>query len=146
MKQRLNAYKVAPSTMKAMMALEEAVQASGLERSLIVLVKLRASIIKGCAYCVDMHTKDARKNGETEQRLYLVSAWRESPLYTPRERAALAWTDALTLLPQTNAPDDVYDAARLEFSEEEIVKLTLLIVAINGWNRIAVGFRMVHPV
>jgi AhpD family alkylhydroperoxidase len=145
-KARLNAFKVAPDVIKAMLALEEAAQAGGLEKSLVHLVKLRASQINGCAYCVDMHTKEARRDGETEQRLYLVSAWHESPLYTPRERAAFAWTDALTRVADTRAPDDVYEEARKEFSEEELVKLTLLIVAINGWNRFAVGFRTVHPV
>ena len=145
MKQRLNFYKASPGSLAAMQALEQAVQSSGLERPLVELVKLRASILNGCAFCVDMHTKDARRSGETEQRLYLVAAWKESPIYTPRERAALAWTDALTLLPQSQAPDDAYEEAAREFSEEELVKLTLLIVAINGWNRFAVGFRMVHP-
>ena len=110
------------------------------------LVVTRASQINGCAFCLDMHTADARKRGETEQRLYLLDAWRNSPLFSDRERAALAWTEALTLLPQTRAPDDVYQALKAQFSEEEQVKLTLLIVAINGWNRIQVGFRAVHPI
>ncbi len=145
MQARLNAFEAAPAAMKAMRALEEAVRGSGLEPSLMELVKLRASVINGCAFCIDMHTKDARKHGETEQRLYLVSASHESPIYTPRERAALAWTDALTRLADTHAPDDVYDAVRKEFSEEDLVKLTLLIITINGWNRFAVGFRTVHP-
>ena len=110
------------------------------------LVVTRASQINGCAFCLDMHTADARKRGETEQRLYLLDAWRDSPLYSERERAALAWTEALTLLAETRAPDDVYEALKAQFSDEEQVKLTLLIVAINGWNRIQVGFRAVHPV
>ena len=110
------------------------------------LVVTRASQINGCAFCLDMHTSDARKRGETEQRLYLLDAWRDSPLYSERERAALAWTEALTLLAETRAPDDVYEALKAQFSDEEQVKLTLLIVAINGWNRIQVGFRAVHPV
>jgi AhpD family alkylhydroperoxidase len=110
------------------------------------LVVIRASQINGCAFCLDMHTAEARKHGETEQRLYLIDTWRDSPLYSHRERAALAWTEALTLLPQTRAPDEVYDELKAQFSDEEQVKLTLLIVAINGWNRIQVGFRAVHPV
>ena len=132
--------------MKAMMALEAYVQSSGLDRSLIELVKARASQINGCGFCLDLHTRDARAHGETEQRLYLLSAWRESPLYSERERAALAWTESLTLIAQTQAPDDVYELARSQFFKEELVKLTLLMVTINGWNRIAIGFRSVHPV
>ncbi len=145
MKSRLDAYKAAPETMKAMLAFENAVKTSGLEHSLIELVKTRASQINGCAYCIHMHTRDARASGESEERLYLLSAWRESPLYTSRERAALAWTESLTLLSQTQAPDADYEILQAEFSPEEQVKLTLLIGAINVWNRIAVGFRSVHP-
>lgn len=145
MKPRLNPYKLVPEAMQAMMALEGFVEKSGLEHSLIDLVKTRASQINGCAYCVHMHTREARARGETEERLYLLSAWRESPLYTERERAALEWTEAVTLVSQTHIPDAVYDLARRRFSEEEIVKLTLAVVAINGWNRIAIGFRAVHP-
>jgi AhpD family alkylhydroperoxidase len=144
-KPRLNPYKLVPEAMQAMMALEGFVEKSGLEHSLIDLVKTRASQINGCAYCVHMHTREARARGETEERLYLLSAWRESPLYTERERAALEWTEAVTLVSQTHIPDAVYDLARRRFSEEEIVKLTLAVVAINGWNRIAIGFRAVHP-
>jgi len=144
-KPRLNPYKLVPEAMQAMMALEGFVEKSGLEHSLIDLVKTRASQINGCAYCVHMHTREARARGETEERLYLLSAWRESPLYTERERAALEWTEAVTLVSQTHIPDAVYDLARRHFSEEEIVKLTLAVVAINGWNRIAIGFRAVHP-
>ena len=117
MKPRMNFFKAAPDTIKALVAVEDQVKASGLEHSLIELVKTRASQINGCAYCVDMHTTDARKAGETEQRLYLLNAWRESPLYTDRERAALAWTEALTLISETHAPDDVYEAMRAQFSE-----------------------------
>jgi AhpD family alkylhydroperoxidase len=146
MQPRLNAFKAAPEIMKALLALEEAVQASGLERSLIELVKTRASQINGCAYCIHMHTKDARAHGETEERLYLLSAWQESPLYTDRERAALAWTEAVTLVSQTHVPDDVYAQLRASFSEAEIVKLTMLVATINAWNRIAISFRSVHPV
>src|ERR1043166_7567055 len=102
---------------------------------------MRATQINGCAYCLDMHSKDARANGETEQRLYLLNAWREAPFYTDRERAALAWTEALTRVADTHAPDDVYEEARRQFSEDELVALTMAIVAINGWNRLAIGFR-----
>ena len=142
----MNYYQAAPETVKALRAVEAQILASGLEKSLIELVKTRASQINGCAYCVDMHTTDARKHGETEQRLYLLSAWRESPLYTDRERAALAWTEALTLISETHAPDDVYEAMRAQFSEAEAVNLTMLIGAINAWNRVAIGFRAIHPV
>ena len=146
MEARLNPYTAAPDAMKAMMALESYVRGCGLEPSLIELVKTRASQINGCAYCIDMHTRDARAHGETEQRLYLLSAWHESPLYSDRERAALAWTEALTLISETHAPDAVYEEARAQFSEEELTKLSLLIGTINAWNRIAIGFRAVHPV
>ena len=142
---RMNYYKAAPESINAVMELEKHVVASGLEPSLIELVKTRASQINGCAYCIHMHTSDARKHGETEERLYLLNAWRESPLYTARERAALAWTEALTLIAETHAPDDAWEAVRAEFSEAEIVKLTVLIGTINTWNRIAIGFRAVHP-
>ena len=146
MKTRLAPYKIAPDLMKAMGALEAAVAGSGLEKSLIELVKTRASQINGCAFCVHMHTKDARALGETDERLYVLSAWRESPLYTDRERAALAWTESVTLVSQTNVPDDVYEQVRGSFSDEEIVKLTMLVATINAWNRIAVSFRFIHPV
>ena len=146
MKPRMNFYQAAPDTMKALMALENQIVASGLELSLIELVKTRASQINGCAFCVNMHTQDARKRGETEQRLYLLNAWREAPFYTDRERAALAWTDAVTLIAETHAPDDVYENMRAHFSEAEAVNLTMLIGAINAWNRIAISFRAIHPV
>ncbi len=146
MQPRLNAFKAAPELIKALLALEETVQASGLERSLIELVKTRASQINGCAYCIHMHTKDARAHGETEERLYLLNAWRESPLYTDRERAALAWTEAVTLVAETHVPDDVYAELRASFSEAEAVKLTMLVATINTWNRIAISFRSIHPV
>ncbi|TAL79328.1 MAG: carboxymuconolactone decarboxylase family protein [Beijerinckiaceae bacterium] len=146
MEARLNPYKVSPESMQALGALEKQVQASGLEKSLFELVKTRASQINGCAFCLHMHTRDARAEGETEERLYLLDAWRESSLYSERERAALAWTEAVTLVSQTHVPDDVFEAARKQFSEEELVKLTLLIIAINGWNRIAISFRSQHPV
>ncbi|MBV2145045.1 carboxymuconolactone decarboxylase family protein [Falsochrobactrum sp. TDYN1] len=146
MEPRLFPHKLAPKIMQAMIALEKTVAEAGLEYSLYELVRIRASQINGCAYCIHMHTRDARKAGETEERLYLVSAWRESPLFTPRERAALAWTEALTLLAQTRAPDEDFDALREHFTDEEIVKLSMAINVINVWNRIAVGFRSVHPV
>jgi AhpD family alkylhydroperoxidase len=146
MKPRLNYFAAAPETMQAMLDLENRVRESGLEHSLIHLVKTRASQVNGCAFCIHMHTRDARAQGETEERLYLLDAWRESPLYTDRERAALAWTEALTLVSQTHAPDQDYEALREHFSEEEQVKLTLLIATINAWNRLSIGFRSVHPV
>jgi AhpD family alkylhydroperoxidase len=139
-------YKLFPEAIKAMTALETAVKNSGLEHSLIHLVKLRASQINGCAYCIHMHATDARAQGETEMRLYMLSAWRESPLYSDRERAALAWTEALTLLAATGAPDGDYEWLKSEFTETEQVKLTILIGAINVWNRLQVGFRVLHPV
>ena len=132
--------------LKSLYDIENYLSHSGLDHKLLLLIKMRASQINGCAFCLDMHTADARKRGETEQRLYLLDAWRDSPLYSDRERAALAWTEALTLLPGTRAPDDVYEALKARFSEEEQVKLSLVIVAINGWNRINVGFRAVHPI
>lgn len=126
---------------RAMLALNAFVESCGLEHSLLELVKTRASQINACAYCIDMHTIDARAAGETEQRLYLLSAWQEAPFYTPRERAALAWTEAVTLVGETHVPDDVYEEARAHFSEEELVNLTWAIVVINGWNRMSVAFR-----
>jgi AhpD family alkylhydroperoxidase len=143
---RLNPYQAAPNTLKALMALESEVQGSGLEQSLIELVKTRASQINGCAFCINMHTQDARKHGETEQRLYLLDAWRESPVYSERERAALAWTEAVTQISETHAPDGAYEEVRAQFSEAETVNLTMLIATINAWNRIAIGFRLVPPV
>src|SRR5512144_523666 len=124
MKPRMNFYQAAPDTIKALGALETHVQGTGLEQSLIELVKTRASQINGCAYCINMHTEDARKHGEAEQRLYLLNAWREAPVYTDRERAALAWTEAVTLICETHAPDDVYAEVRTHFSEAETVNLT----------------------
>lgn len=142
---RLNYYALEPKAVQAMMELENAVRESGLEVSLYELVKMRASQINGCAFCLHMHSQDARKAGETEDRLHLLAAWRESSLYTPRERAALAWTESLTKLPDTGAPDADFEPLREHFSENEIVWLTMMIVAINGWNRLAVGFRSQHP-
>ncbi|MCC7048273.1 MAG: carboxymuconolactone decarboxylase family protein [Alphaproteobacteria bacterium] len=146
MQARLNAYAAAPGAIKALVGVETYIQNSGLEHALIELVKMRASQINGCAYCLDMHSKDARRNGETEQRLYLLNAWRESPAYSARERAALAWTEALTLIAETHAPDDVYAEVRAQFKDDELANLTTLIGLINVWNRLAIGFRNVHPV
>jgi AhpD family alkylhydroperoxidase len=146
MKTRMNYFAKAPELMKAMIALESAVKDSGFDHKLLHLVKLRASQINGCAYCVDMHVKEARNDGETEQRIHLISAWRESPLFTDRERAALEWTEALTLLPQSRAADEFYDPLKDHFSDVEIVQLTMLIGVINTWNRLAVGFRSQHPI
>jgi AhpD family alkylhydroperoxidase len=143
MEPRLDFYKASPEATKAMLALSAAVSKLPLEPLLSELVKLRASQINGCAFCVDMHSIDARKHGETERRLYAVAAWRESPFFTPRERAALAWTEALTRVADTHAPDADYEALCAEFSERERVDLTLAIGTINAWNRLAVGFRSV---
>ena len=142
MTQRIDYAKVSPGALNAMYGLEKHLIKSGLEHSLRELVKMRASQINGCAYCIDMHSKDARAAGETEQRLYGLSAWRETPFYTDRERAALAWTEALTLIAETHVPDELYEQARQHFSEQELVDLTLAVVAINGWNRIAISFRL----
>ena len=144
MKPRLNLFN--NPALQPMIKMSESVENAGLEKSLLELVKMRSSQINHCAFCLDMHSKDARKNGETEQRLYLLNGWRESPLYSDRERAALAWTEALTLISETQAPDADYEALKQHFTEEEMVQLTLMIVTINSWNRIAVGFRQVHPV
>ncbi len=145
-RERLSAFQVAPGAYEAVRGVEAYIQRCGLEKSLIELVKMRASQINGCAFCLDMHSKDARRNGETEQRLYLLDAWRESPLYSDRERAALEWTETLTRVADTHAPDDVYDAVRAQFGEVELVNLTTLIGLINLWNRLAIGFRSQHPV
>ena len=141
MKQRLDYSKESDGALKGLLELEKYVHGSGLERTLYELVKTRASQINGCAYCIDMHTKDARKAGETEQRLYTLSAWRETPFYTPRERAALEWTEALTLISGNDVPDPLYEAVREHFTEKEIIALTMAIIAINGWNRLATSFR-----
>ncbi len=143
MKPRLSYTKVAPGAYEVMSQLQRYVDNCGIEKSLLELIKLRASQINGCAYCIDMHTKDARANGETERRLYGLSAWHETPFYTERERAALLWTETVTLVSQTHIPDAVYEETRKQFSEKEIVDLTMAIVAINGWNRLAIGFRTV---
>jgi AhpD family alkylhydroperoxidase len=142
MAERLNYAKAFPEGIHAVLNLEKTIRSSGLEPSLLELVKTRASQINGCAYCIDMHTKDARAAGETEQRLYALSAWRETPFFTPRECAALAWTEAITNIQQGHAGDEVYELARKEFEEAELVKLTLAIAQINTWNRIAIAFRV----
>src|SRR5713226_3590102 len=142
MQSRLDVQKVSPAAYHAMLGLETFVRKSSkLEPSLLELVKMRASQINGCAYCLDMHSKDARAEGETEQRLYTLSAWRETPFFTDRERAALEWTEALTLVHEGHVPDAVYEEARQRFSEEELANLAMAVVAINGWNRLAIGFR-----
>lgn len=143
MKSRMEYGEVAPGARDAMLGLERYVHGSGLEPALLELVKIRASQINGCAYCLDMHTKDARAKGEKEQRLYAVAAWHEAPFFTERERAALAWTEAITRVSQAHVPDETYEAARKQFKEKELVDLTLAIVAINGWNRLAIAFRTV---
>lgn len=139
--QRINYPKLAPEAVRAMRAVEQYVRQSGLEASLLELVRLRASQINGCAYCIDMHTQDARAAGESEQRLYTLSAWRETPFYSQRERAALAWTEAVTLISQRGASDEAYDLVRQHLSEKETVDLTMAIIAVNGWNRLAISFR-----
>ncbi len=139
----MNYKRVAPGASLAISKLEEYVNSTGLDTSLLNLVKIRASQINGCAWCLDMHTKDARADGETEQRLYALSAWRETPFYTSRERSALAWTESVTLVSQTGVPDEVYEEARKQFSEKELVDLTMAVIAINGWNRLNVAFRTV---
>jgi AhpD family alkylhydroperoxidase len=143
MEPRIDFKKASPQGAKAVGELHAFVHKCGLERTLLELVKLRASQINGCAQCIDMHTKELRANGETEQRLYLLSAWEESPFYSNRERAALAWTEALTLVTKGHVPDEVYEQARAQFSEEELANLTVAIVAINGANRINIAFRTV---
>ena len=145
-KPRLNPFAAAPALMQSWLDFGKRVLQQELENSLMGLVKIRASQMNGCAFSLHMHTAAARKQGESEERPYLLTAWRESPLYNKRERAALAWTEALTLISDTHVPEDVYEALEAQFSAEEQVKLTLLIVAINGWNRVQVGFRAVHPI
>jgi AhpD family alkylhydroperoxidase len=137
--QRLALARVAPDAYRAMYALQQYVTSAGIDHQLLHLVYLRASYINGCAYCVDMHTKDARAAGETEQRLYSVPVWRETPFYSPQERAALAYTEAVTLIGAAGVPDDVYDEAREYFDEGALVGLTMAIITINGWNRLAVA-------
>lgn len=139
---RLNYAKAAPKTLQAMLAISEVAKQSGLEESLLYLIDTRASQINGCAFCIDMHIRDAKAAGETDDRINLLTAWREVDLYTPRERAALAWTEKLTRLADSHVTDQDFNAARKEFTEEELANLTLAIVTINGWNRFNVGFRV----
>lgn len=141
MTERLNYRTQSPKGMEAMLGLETYVRSSGLEKSLLELVKTRVSQINGCAYCLDMHTKDARAAGETEQRLYTLSAWREAPFFTARERAALAWAEAVTQIAEGPIEDVLYESARQQFGEKELVDLTLAVIAINGWNRLAIPFQ-----
>ena len=143
MKARIDLKHVNPGIMHAMLGLERQVHKAGLDSKLVDLVRMRASQINGCAYCLDMHSKDARANGETEQRLYGLEAWRETPYYSARERAALEWTEALTLVSETRVPDEVYERVRQQFSEDELAHLSLAVVAINGWNRLNVAARTV---
>jgi AhpD family alkylhydroperoxidase len=143
MKPRFDLLHVSPGLIHAMLALERQVQKAGLDGKLLDLVRMRASQINGCAYCLDMHSKDARANGESEQRLYGLDAWRETPYYSARERAALEWTEALTRVAETHVPDEVFERVRQQFSEDELVHLTLAVVAINGWNRLNIAARTV---
>jgi AhpD family alkylhydroperoxidase len=143
MEARIDLKNVNPGIMHAMLGLERQVHKSGLDSKLLDLVRMRASQINGCAYCLDMHSKDARANGETEQRLYGLNAWRETPYYSARERAALEWTEALTLVSESHVPDEVFERVRGHFSDDELAHLSLAIVAINGWNRLNVAARTV---
>ena len=141
MKQRLDFLTTTPNVVRAMYGLHKPLSQSGLEKGLLDLVYFRVSQINGCAFCLDMHSKDLRAAGETEQRLYVLEAWRESPFYSDRERAALAWAEAVTTLSNKDVPDDVHEQARAQFSEAELVNLTLAVIAINGWNRLNIAFR-----
>ena len=141
MKPRIDFLRVAPRALQAMLGLQHYVNTSGLGKNLLELVKMRTSQINGCAFCLDMHSKDARAAGETEQRLYLLNAWREVNLYTPRERAALEWAEALSFMRDDHVPDSVFASVREHFSEEEMGNLSLAVVAITGWNQLCVGFR-----
>ncbi len=141
MPSRLTLVEAGAGAYRAMLQLEHYVQHCGLEESLLNLIKIRASQLNGCSYCLDMHTKDARAAGESEQRIYLLSAWQDAPFYSERERAALAWTEAVTLIAENHVPDDVYAAVHPHFSDEELVNLTLAISTINAWNRLSISFR-----
>jgi AhpD family alkylhydroperoxidase len=143
MKARIDFSNINPGIMQAMLGLESQVRHAKFDSRLLDLVRMRASQINGCAYCLDMHSKDARANGETEQRLYGLEAWRETPYYSDRERAALEWTESLTLVSETHVPDDVFERVRKQFSDDELAHLSLAIVAINGWNRLNVAARTV---
>lgn len=142
MSQRINYSKEAPQAYQALLNLEKYLRTCGLEESLLHLVKMRASQINGCAFCIDMHSKDARAHGETEQRLYGLSAWRETPYYSERERAALAWTEALTRIADTqDVSDEIYEETRRHFSDQELALLSFVVATINAWNRLAISFR-----
>ena len=143
MEQRLDFLSTTPNVVRAMLGLHKPLSQSGLEKGLLDLLFFRVSQMNGCAYCLDMHSKDLRAEGETEQRLYVLEAWRESPFYSDRERAALAWAEAVTTLRDKEVPDDVYEQARAQFSEAELVNLTLAVIAINGWNRLNIAMRTV---
>lgn len=143
MKSRLDYKRISPEAIKAMLGVEKYVDECALEPTLLDLARLRASQINGCAYCIDMHTKDLRRSGETEQRLYALDAWRETPFYSEREQAALAWAEAVTLVTEGHVSDEIYELARKHFSEKELVDLTMAVVAINGWNRLNVAFRTI---
>jgi AhpD family alkylhydroperoxidase len=143
---RFNAFKVSPALTGALMGVEKAIGESGLEHGLAELVRLRASQINGCSYCIHMHVMDARKNGETDLRMIMLDGWRGSPLFTDRERAALAWTESLTRIAKTHAPDEDYTLVQSQFSESEVVALSILIGQINAWNRLQIAARFVHPV
>lgn len=143
MEPRIDARKYAPEAQKALLALEQYIAGCGLEHGLVHLLKMRASQINGCAYCLDMHSKDARALGETEQRLYELNAWGETPFYTERERAALSWIESVTLVSETHVPDSAYEEVRKQFNEKEIVDLTLVGAVINAWNRLAIALRTV---
>jgi AhpD family alkylhydroperoxidase len=145
MAQRLNPYSVAPDGIAALVGVEKYLQSCGLDQKLLALIKTRVSQINGCAYCLHMHTEEARKLGETDVRLFVLDAWRESNLYTPQERAALAWAESLTDIAQTHAPDSVYDNVRRQFSEKGLADLSIAIAMINAWNRLSIGVRAVHP-
>ena len=140
-KQRINYSKSAPDAIKGLMEIENYVKESGLDLTIFELVKYRASQMNGCAYCMDMHTKDARAAGESEQRLYVLSAWREVDFYTEKEKSALAWTEALTLVSQNDVPNSLYEDLKHHFDEKEIIALTMAIISINGWNRLAIAFK-----
>lgn len=143
MKPRIEYAQAAPEAFDAMLAFESYVSTCGIEPKLLELIKIRASQINGCAYCIDMHTKDARALGETEQRIYALSSWRETPFFTDKERAVLAWTESVTLVSTSQVPNEVYEPMRQHFNEKEIVNITIVVIAINGWNRLAISFRAV---
>jgi AhpD family alkylhydroperoxidase len=143
MKARLELTAAPAGAMEAMRTMEKYIRTCGIEPKLLELIKIRASQINGCSYCIDMHTKDARAHGETEQRIYALNAWRETPFFTDKERAALAWTESVTLVSETQVPDDVYELLQKNFDEKELINITMAVVTINSWNRLAISFRSV---